>query len=213
VLRRDVSAATAVSARERLLHAAKGLFARDGYDNAGTSAIARLAGSSESQLIKHFGGKQGVLQAILDRGWQGIAAEVVPALGYAQTALAKLGILVSTTMSCLERDRELKLLFLLEGRRVRRQGEGVALSEGFVAFVGLIDGVLEEMQAAGVLRPDVRPQAVRSALMGMMEGLIRDLYLAESGGFPADYSPIDIPQMLWLTIGAMLTPTAASAAA
>src|SRR5437764_749110 len=160
--RNDASAAPPASARERMLLAAKGLFAKDGYDNASTFAIAHQAGSSESQLIKHFGGKQGLLDAILDRGWQSITEQVVQALAYAQTPLAKLGILASTTVSWLDRDPELKLLFLLEGRRMRRPGEGVALSQGFVAFVRLVDSVLVEMQSSGVLRSDVRPQAVRS---------------------------------------------------
>src|SRR6516165_5785857 len=57
------------SSRERILSAAKQLFARNGYENTSTVAIARDAGTSESQLMKHFGSKQGLLMAILDRGW------------------------------------------------------------------------------------------------------------------------------------------------
>ena len=38
--------------------------------SATTSAIARMAGTSESQLIKHFGSKEGLLEAIYDEAWQ-----------------------------------------------------------------------------------------------------------------------------------------------
>src|SRR5271166_3521547 len=64
------------SSRERILLAAKRLFARNGYENTSTVAIARDAGTSESQLMKHFGSKQGLLSVILDRGWTGIEARV-----------------------------------------------------------------------------------------------------------------------------------------
>ena len=56
-----------LSSHDRILLAARSLFSSDGYENTTTSAIARRAGTSESQLIKHFGSKEGLLEAILDR--------------------------------------------------------------------------------------------------------------------------------------------------
>src|SRR6202044_1941810 len=66
----------AVSSHDRILLSAKRLFARNGYENTSTVAIAREAGSSESQLMKHFGSKQGLLAAILDYGWGKIIKRV-----------------------------------------------------------------------------------------------------------------------------------------
>ena len=65
-----------LSSHDRILMAAKHLFARGGYENTSTVAIAREAGTSESQLMKHFGSKQGLLGAIFDRGWQGISERI-----------------------------------------------------------------------------------------------------------------------------------------
>ena len=50
------------TSRSRLLNAGKSLFARNGYEQTSTAAIAREAGSSESQLIRYFGGKAGLLE-------------------------------------------------------------------------------------------------------------------------------------------------------
>src|SRR5208337_2344458 len=61
-----------LSSRDRILFAAKRLFALNGYENTSTVAIAREAATSESQLMKHFGSKQGLLVAIFDRGWASI---------------------------------------------------------------------------------------------------------------------------------------------
>ena len=68
---------------ERLLEAAKILFSVHGYENTSTAAIARQANTSESQLIKHFGSKEGLLEAIFDHGWQNLdfishAVQVLP---------------------------------------------------------------------------------------------------------------------------------------
>src|ERR1700750_1156564 len=61
-----------LSSRDRLFFAGKELFAKNGFENTSTVAIARQAGTSESQLMKHFGSKQGLLFAILDQGWTAI---------------------------------------------------------------------------------------------------------------------------------------------
>ena len=46
-----------LSSHDRILAAAKRLFASQGYEATSTMAIARLAGTSESQMMKHFGSK------------------------------------------------------------------------------------------------------------------------------------------------------------
>ncbi len=65
-----------LSSHDRILLAGKHLFARNGYENTSTVAISREAGTSESQMMKHFGSKQGLLVAIFDRGWAAIAERV-----------------------------------------------------------------------------------------------------------------------------------------
>ena len=49
---------------------------QNGYENTSTVAIAREAGTSESQLMKHFGSKQGLLVAIFDRGWASMSERI-----------------------------------------------------------------------------------------------------------------------------------------
>src|ERR1700712_5166573 len=62
-----------LSSRDRILQAGRELFAEDGYEHTTTSAIARRAGTSESQLIKHFSSKEGLLEGIFDQAWQRMA--------------------------------------------------------------------------------------------------------------------------------------------
>ncbi len=190
------------SSHDRILAAAKQLFASRGYENTSTVAIARMAGTSESQLMKHFGSKEGLLEAIFDQGWEkmGYALRGIQELS---TPVEKLLSLLDLVLSALERDPELKELMLLEGRRVRKEGRMVLLTRGYQAFVKTVDSLLLEMRAAGELRSDANPQAVRSGLMGMLEGLLRDQLLARRVDYPAAYTTAEIRKLFTNVLGAL----------
>ena len=176
-----------LSSHDRLLQAARTLFASQGYENTTTSQIARNAGTSESQLIKHFGSKEGLLEAIFDQSWQRMSPALPAILENTRTPADKLTGIIELMFESLERDSDVRALFLLEGRRIRRHGHMVVLTRGFTHLVAVIDGVLREMRDAGQLREDLHLEAVRSALMGAFEGLLRDRLLAERIDYPARY--------------------------
>ena len=190
------------SSRERILQAAKRLFASRGYENTSTVAIARLAETSESQLMKHFGSKEGLLEAIFDDGWTTLASHVKE-LESAASPRDRLRMLLDIMLAGMERDPDLKLLILLEGRRIRKEGQMVLITQGFLQFVRVLDGILAQMRAANQLRPDIHIDAVRSALMGMSEGLLRDQMLAEKSGFPSRYTAADLQQIFNVILPAL----------
>lgn len=174
------------TSRDRILLAAKKLFASEGYDNTSTVAIARAAGTSESQLMKHFGNKEGLLEAIFDEGWNGMGY-MFRAIQELPTPSEKMAVLLDLILTTLDRDPELKELMMLEGRRIRKEGRMVLLSRGYLQLVGVVDALLTEMQQHGELRQDVHIDAVRSALISMFEGMVRDQVLAKRMNFPAQY--------------------------
>src|ERR1700694_1224912 len=105
--------------RPRLLAAGKTLFARHGYEQASTAAIAREAGTSESQLVRYFDGKAGLLEAIFNESWRPLNEEVQKRIANSPDARdAVLGVLSAVTKA-FGQDHELGFLFLFEGRRVR----------------------------------------------------------------------------------------------
>jgi len=197
-----------LSTHQRILRVAKELFANRGYEHTSTSAIARTAGTSESQLMKHFGSKSGLLEAIFIEGWTAIAGQARAATESLDDPIAKLEAIAATVVGHLERDPEMKVLYLLEGRRIRREGQMVALTDGFLGFVRLLDSILQECQSRGQLDPETPPHAVRSALMGLLEGMLRDRFLAERLGFPAHFTLEKILQMHSLTMNAFLRQAA-----
>lgn len=178
--------APSLSSHDRILKAAKELFASRGYENTSTVNIARLAGTSESQLMKHFGSKEGLLEAIFEQGWEQMAYYFrgIEELG---SPTEKLQALLDLVVNALDRDRQLKELLLLEGRRVRKEGRMILMTEGYLRFVKVLDGILMQMKHSGALRADLDVQALRSGLTGMFEGMLRDQVLAQRMGYPASY--------------------------
>jgi AcrR family transcriptional regulator len=180
------------SSRDRVRESAKSLFAERGFEDSTTAAICRLAGTSQSQLIKHFTDKQGVLEAIFEHAWE----QVNPAVRLATENIAspreKLRVLIDMVLGFLEKDRAIRTLFLLEGRRIRGDGHMIVLVPGFIEFIKMLDGILKELAAQGELAPNIHAQAFRSALMGAIEGMLRDHMLARSSRFPASYAEADM---------------------
>jgi AcrR family transcriptional regulator len=192
-----------LSSHDRILMAAKRLFALNGYENTSTVAIAREAGTSESQLMKHFGSKRGLLAVILDRGWNNITARV-QMLPVNSVPLDRLFRVLEAFVIELENDSDLKNLMLLEAGRVRKDNRDVIISPGFQHFADVVSAMLTEMRDQGQVRSDVNLEAVRAAVIGMTAGLLRDQVLAQRSGFRADYSSDDLKKALGMLLSAFV---------
>jgi AcrR family transcriptional regulator len=191
-----------LSSRDRILMAGKRLFARNGYENTSTVAVSREAGTSESQMMKHFGSKQGLLVAIFDRGWATIAERVQMAQNSASLSQKLLGALEAVAVE-LDHDSDLKEIMVLESWRVRKDNRDVLLSQGYQRFAEVVDGILSEMRNRGQIRPDVNLQAVRAAFIGMTEGLLRDQVVAKRSEFTANYNFDDVRRVLEILVAAL----------
>src|SRR5665213_674846 len=99
--------------RTRLLLSARRLFAEHGYESTSTSSIARAAGTSESQLIKHFGGKAGLLEAIFVDGWDKLRPWFDEKLSGEPSPVERLRSIPRLMVEALERDPDFRLLLLL----------------------------------------------------------------------------------------------------
>ena len=195
---------TELSSHDRILRAAKHLFAQNGYENTSTVAIARDAGTSESQLMKHFGSKQGLLVAILERGWVSIG-ERSPAINHSSPSDRLLSVLKAITIE-FENDPEFKILAALEARRVRKDSNEIVLTRGWRQYRDLLDRILLDMRTEGQIRHDVNLDALRSAIIGMCEGMWRDQVVAERSELRAEYSFDDVQKVLEIVVEAFQDP-------
>lgn len=168
------------------------LFARNGYEQTSTAAIAREAGSSESQLIRYFGGKAGLLEAIFNESWAGLNEFVqqhIEASAHGRDAIIRI---LSLMIQAFSRDHDIAFLFLFEGRRMRGGSHEVTLSKGFVQFLEVIDMLIARGRDDGSFRTDTNPAVLRSAMLGGAEGMIRDRIIAERNNEPNPFTDDDI---------------------
>src|SRR6266853_2341944 len=130
-LRREQSANPA-SSRDRIRDSAKALFAQRGYEGSSTAEICRRAGTSESQLVKHFTNKQGLLEAIFQDGWEQLTGAIQLSIERIPSPTDKLRTIVDIVITFLQKDLDQSTVFLLEGRRKRGDGHMVVLVPAFL---------------------------------------------------------------------------------
>jgi len=175
------------SSRNRILVTAKTLFASLGYDNTSTAVIARNAGTSESQLMKHFGGKAGLLETIFTEGWNKINAQLESCFQSAGDLSGRLCCIPGVVFEGLDQDVELKTLVLLEAHRMREAARNEPDKSGYAQFLRMIEEAIEKARNEGEFRGEVPARPLRSAIVGMIEGGVREQVLALRANFPAHY--------------------------
>lgn len=109
--------------------------AEHGYEQTPMAAIARQAGTSESQLMRDFGGKAGPLETIFDDSWGPLNARVDAVTRAAGSSAEALIDVLTLFIDVLNQDSALGRLFLFEGRRLR--GDGINLSRGYLQYLDL----------------------------------------------------------------------------
>jgi len=203
--------AVATSVEQRLLHAGKKLFASQGFENATTSGIAREAGTSESQLVKYFGSKEGLLQKIFEDGWMKLNF-VYTAASVSNSPVESLRVIFELLVKMLSQDRELRDLMLFEGRRIRGKNSEILLTSGYYRLFDEVTRMLQTILKDTALGQKLRPQVVTSALIGMLESMLRDQAIAERKTGKPDPTSEEIRAMFHVFTAKVFEPLAARVA-
>ena len=193
------------SSRDRLLRAGKTLFAERGYEATTTAAIAKSAGTSHSQLVKHFKDKQGVIGAILERAWQQLNSAVQLAIDRINNPLERLTLAVNMFLTTIEKDERLRAVLTLDGGALRTGSGKPLISRGYVQFAAILDGIVDQIVLQAQLRPELNPRALRAALCGLLERFLRDELLRHAGGVAIGYSEHDLQEMISRLLSGCLT--------
>lgn len=188
--------------RDRLLESGKSLFSRFGFESTSTAALAHEAGTSESQLVRYFGSKAGLLEAIFEEAWSPLNARVHDLLADAASGRAAVAGVLTAVLSTFDADDQLATIFLFEGRRIRggdspqRAGKRaprapaaqVKLSSGFLEFTDIIVRLIKRGQKDGSFEPGFDPAAMAAALTGGAEAMVRERILARQQGARRTFS-------------------------
>jgi AcrR family transcriptional regulator len=191
------------TSRSRLLEAGKTLFAQNGYEQTPTAAIAREAGSSESQLMRYYGGKAGLLEAIFNQSWEALNPLMQNRIAAASNAHEALAAVLDTMIESFTADPEMAFLFVFEGRRVR-SGADIALSQGFTDFRELLRVVVRRGHRDGTLKEGFNDEALAIALIGVVEAMLRERLIARRAGQPDPFNDDELRAVFLALLSGLL---------
>jgi AcrR family transcriptional regulator len=136
--------------RDRILDVALASFGTRGYEAASLDALAAELGLTKQTILHHFGTKEGLLDAVIDRSAAELAIALEQALAGAGRGFDRVDALVRAVFRLAARRPE--LLGLL--REVSRLGPPAAgrLTESLDPFVARARAFLEAEMARGAMR-------------------------------------------------------------
>lgn len=169
---------TTQSSRDRFIAAARELFLAHGYDGTSTALIAREAGSAETQMMRLFGGKAGLLEAVFNESWKPLNEKLESIAASSVSGRDGLLRVLSAMIAAFGSDPNLAFLMILEERRVRGDGRAVSISRGLAELSRIVEALIVRGQGDGSLAAGLEPAALRSAVMGAAEAMIRDRAIA-----------------------------------
>ena len=183
--------------RERLIEAATRLFAERGYRDASVQAIGEAAGISRGSIFWHFGSKEGLLWAVVQRAFTRWEAEtLVPEVGDARGQEAIARALRAHRRFLAGDGGTLRLLFVLMfealGPRPELAGEFARLHRDLRV---LATPWLEEAVADGDIRDDVDPETIVTLIIATLGGIVYQ-YLLDAEGVDLDRCYADLERVL-----------------
>jgi AcrR family transcriptional regulator len=170
------------TSRRRLLEAGRALFARHGFDQTSTATVAREAGTSESQLVRNYVTKAGLLEAILNESWTSLHQQLHTAVAGATSAREAMDALIETFLAAFRADPETEFLFLFEGHRLHSNAE----------FQELLRIVIRRGHRDGSFDHRFHEDALALALVGAAGTLMRERSEARRANRPEPFTEDDI---------------------
>jgi TetR/AcrR family transcriptional regulator len=160
--------------KEALLRAATAVFAEVGFDGARVDDIADRAGINKRMIYAYFTDKEGLYRQVLQ------SRLVAPAFFAADGAAPKAMLMdaIRWYFRLLANDRAFARL-LAWGMLTDRGGQAILLSSAAPAM-DLLANLARRAISAGAIRADVKPEAVRTAIVSICVGYVlqHDVMLA-----------------------------------
>lgn len=187
----------AARSRRALIEAATALFAERGYDGTSVQAIGARAGVSRGSIFWHFGSKEGLLWAVVERAFEQWETEVlVPDVGDATGIEAVRRALAAHRRFLTERGGALRLFYILIfealGPRPDLAREFAGLHERLRDMtVPWIERAIE----SGEMRADLDARATVIFISGALGGIAYQ-WLLDPGGFDLDRAYADLERTL-----------------
>ncbi|HYM45352.1 MAG TPA: TetR/AcrR family transcriptional regulator [Solirubrobacteraceae bacterium] len=160
--------------RERLLNAARSVFARNGYHGASVEEVASEAGFSTGALYSNFGGKEDLFLALMEREIDAHAREIAGAVGERHTVAERATGGARQWMTMIEREPELLLLFMeFWAYGVRDPGMRPRVAEQFGQMRQLLTQLIADGMREFELELELPAEHLALAIDALADGIAR----------------------------------------
>ena len=172
--------------RERLLSAARVVFARAGYHGASVEEIASEAGFSTGALYSNFEGKVDLFLALMEREIDRHHSEITQGVSERRTVSARAAKGASQWMSTVDREPELVLLFMeFWAYGVRDPEVRSHVADSFARVRELITELVEDSAREFDLALALPAEQLSLAIDALADGIARQK-LVDPGAVPDD---------------------------
>jgi TetR/AcrR family fatty acid metabolism transcriptional regulator len=156
--------------RQKILHAATKVFARNGFFHSRVSEIARESGVADGTIYLYFKNKEDILISIFEESMDEILNLVRSEISQHKDALAKLRRFVHLHMALMEQNPRLAEVIQVELRqssKFMKEYKNVK----FLEYLQFIAEVIEEGQREGLIRPNITSAVFKRMLFGALDEL------------------------------------------
>ncbi|MCW3028935.1 MAG: TetR family transcriptional regulator [Solirubrobacterales bacterium] len=172
--------------RERLLLAARRVFARHGFHGASVEEIASEAGFSTGALYSNFDGKEDLFLVLMDREIDEHAREIADAVGARASVSERATGGARQWMTMIEREPEVLLLFMeFWAYGVRDAGVRPKVAARFAQVRELLTRLIADGVREFDLELDIPAEQLAIAIDALADGIARQK-LADPDAVPDD---------------------------
>lgn len=164
--------------REAILRAGVKVFAANGFFNSKVADVAREAGIADGTVYLYFKSKDEILHSIFDRGMEDFIRRGRTELAQLSSPEEKLTRIAELHLENLGADRDLAVVFQVELRGSTKFMREFS-DAGFAEYLEIIRKTVEEGQASGVFRKDIKPIVAAKILYGSLDEMVTNWILSE----------------------------------
>lgn len=161
-----------------IIRAAIKVFARKGYFNSKVSDIAREAGIADGTVYLYFKSKDEILHSIFDRAMEEFIAEGKREIALLRSPDERLRRIAELHLEKLGADRDLAIVFQIELRGSTKFMREFSAA-GFAEYLDIIRRTIEEGQASGYFRRDIKPVVAAKILYGALDEMVTNWILSK----------------------------------
>ncbi len=190
---------------KRILEAAKILFAEKGHEETKLREIAAGAQTSESQVIKYFHSKTGLLDALIKKAIKHMDDSIQELRKQNDDPLVVIRKIPTVPFNLLKNDRELLIVYLFSRQFYTLVPEEQNLLES--NLIKELSAILKRGQDKGLFRNDFNPNAASCALWGALIHLMKSSFYTKKAKTYPSYSQKEMTNITNMFISSLTKKT------